>query len=329
MNTHSKKQALREQKKGGGLYLQSEDKKLKILVTGGTGFIGNELTRCLLDKDFHVTILSRFPDLARRHCGIGVNVIGHFDEIKADDTYNIVINLAGAPIFGARWSDSRKEILRDSRIKFTQKLVSCMSSMAIKPELLISGSAIGYYGYQGDIALTEQSATKTDFSQQLCFDWEHEANKATELGVRVCLIRTGLVLGKNGGLLGRMLLLYKLGLGGRLGNGRQWMSWIHRKDWVAIALRMIAEPSMQGSYNATTPNPVSNDEFSHTLANTLKRPALLPLPAWLLKKLLGEMSELVLGSQRVLPERLLAEGFEFQYSNLSNALVDIIEPKVY
>ena len=307
------------------LSLQPEVKKLKILVTGGTGFIGSELTRCLLDKDFHVTILSRSPDLAKKHFGIDVDVIGNFDEIKADDIYNIIINLAGAPIFGARWSDKRKKILRESRIKFTQQLVACLSSMSIKPELLISGSAIGFYGDQGDTILTEQSLVKSDFSQQLCLDWEYEANKAIELGIRVCLIRTGLVLGKNGGLLERMLVPYKLGLGGRLGNGQQWMSWIHLKDWIAIALRLIAEPSMQGPYNATAPNPVTNDEFNHALANTLRRPALLPLPAWLLKKLLGEMSDLVLGSQRVFPERLLAEGFEFQYPELSGALADILK----
>ena len=302
-----------------------ESKELKILITGGTGFIGSELTNCLMNRGFHVTVLSRSPDLAKNRCGVGVNVISNFNEIKADDTFNIVINLAGAPIFGERWSDKRKIILRDSRIKLTQQLVACLSSMTIKPELLISGSAIGFYGDQGDTVLTEQSTVNTDFSQQLCFDWEQEANKAIELGIRVCLIRTGLVLGKNGGLLERMLLPYKLGLGGRLGTGQQWMSWIHRKDWIAIALRMIAEPSMQGSYNATAPNPVTNDEFNHALANTLRRPALLPLPAWLLKKLLGEMSDLVLGSQRVLPERLLAEGFEFQYPKLSGALADILK----
>jgi uncharacterized protein (TIGR01777 family) len=192
--------------------------------------------------------------------------------------------------------------------------------MTVKPELLISGSATGYYGDHGDVVLTELSATHPNFSQQLCSDWENEAKQAEQFGVRVCLIRTGLVLADGGGLLKRMVLPFRLGLGGRLGSGRQWMSWIHRQDWIAIALMMITDSSMQGAYNATAPNPVTNSEFTQALADCLKRPALLPVPAWLLKILLGEMSGLVLGSQRVLPERLLAQGFSFKYADLSSAL---------
>ena len=199
-----------------------------------------------------------------------------------------------------------------------------MARMTVKPKLLISGSAIGYYGDQGDTVLTEQSATREDFSHRLCADWENEAKKAEQFGVRVCLIRTGLVLGEGGGLLQRMLLPFRLGLGGRLGDGQQWMSWIHRQDWIAIAQMMITDASMQGAYNATAPNPVTNSEFTRTLAHCLKRPALLPVPAWLLKMLLGEMSELVLGSQRVIPERLLAQGFGFQYGDLSSALNQVL-----
>jgi len=173
--------------------------------------------------------------------------------------------------------------------------------------------------------LTEQSNSVADFSQQLCADWEQAALQAEQYGVRVCLIRTGLVLGRDGGLLQRMLLPFKLGLGGRIGNGRQWMSWIHLQDWIAIAENMINDNSMQGAYNATAINPVTNLEFSKTLAEVLNRPAFLPLPACVLKRLLGEMSELVLGSQKVLPERLLQQGFEFQFSDLRHALSDILK----
>jgi uncharacterized protein (TIGR01777 family) len=196
--------------------------------------------------------------------------------------------------------------------------------MSTKPELLISGSAIGYYGDHGDTILTEYSGVKEDFSQQLCADWENEAKKAEQFGIRVCLIRTGLVLGDRGGLLQRMLLPFKLCLGGRLGSGQQWMSWIHREDWIAIALKMIVDTNMTGAYNATAPNPVTNSQFTKALADALNRPALLPVPAWLLKKLLGEMSELVLGSQRVFPERLLAAGFKFKYTTLSSALTQLL-----
>ena len=293
---------------------------MKVLITGGTGFIGSALTRSLTEQGFDVTVLSRNPDVVEKICGSGVNALNNLNQLKPEDTYQVIINLAGAPIFDVRWSDARKQVIRDSRINLTKQLVACMTRMTVKPELLISGSAIGYYGDQGDVVLTEQSVTRADFSQQLCADWENEAKQAEQIGVRVCLIRTGLVLADGGGLLQRMVLPFRLGLGGRLGNGRQWMSWIHRQDWIAIAIKMITDSSMQGAYNATAPNPVTNCEFTRTLAHCIKRPAFIPVPAWLLKILLGEMSGLVLGSQRVLPERLLAQGFSFKYTDLSSAL---------
>ena len=297
---------------------------MKILITGGTGFIGSALTRSLTDQGYEVTVLSRNPDSVEKICGPGIKALNNLNQLKPEDTFQAIINLAGAPIFDARWSDARKQIIRDSRIGLTKRLVASMARMAVKPELLISGSAIGYYGDQGDTVLTEQSAAHKDFSEQLCTDWENEAKKAEQLGVRVCLIRTGLVLAEGGGLLKRMLLPFRLGLGGRLGDGQQWMSWIHRQDWIAIARLMINDSSMQGAYNATAPNPVTNSEFARTLAHCLNRPALLPVPAWLLKILLGEMSGLVLGSQRVMPERLLALGFKFQYTDLSSALNQVL-----
>jgi uncharacterized protein (TIGR01777 family) len=296
----------------------------KILITGGTGFIGKALIASLLAEGYEVTVLSRDINSVESICGVGVKAINSLDALKPEDIYQIVINLAGAPIFDARWSDARKQIIRDSRINLTQQLVSGLAKMSTKPELLISGSAIGYYGDHGATILTEHSGVKEDFSQQLCADWENEAKKAEQFGIRVCLIRTGLVLGEEGGLLQRMVLPFKWCLGGRLGTGQQWMSWIHREDWIAIALKMIIDATMSGAYNATAPNPVTNSQFTKALADALNRPALLPVPAWLLKKLLGEMSELVLGSQRVFPERLLAAGFKFKYATLSSALTQLL-----
>lgn len=293
---------------------------MKVLITGGTGFIGSALTRSLAGNGYHVTVLSRNPESVAKNCGSGVYALGNLDQLKPEDSFQVIINLAGAPIFDARWSEARKKMLRDSRIGLTEQIIDCIAGMTVKPELLISGSAIGYYGDQGDSVLTEQSVTRQDFSQQLCADWESAAKTAEHFGVRVCLVRTGLVIANGGGLLQRMLLPFKLGLGGRLGNGQQWMSWIHRQDWIAIAQTMITDSTMQGAYNATAPNPVTNSEFTETLAHCLKRPALLPVPARLLKLLLGEMSELVLGSQRVLPERLSAQGFKFKYTDLAGAL---------
>lgn len=293
---------------------------MNVLITGGTGFIGHALAQHLSRLGYIVTVLSRNPDKVAAICGPGVNALGDLKLLKAEDAYQVIINLAGEPIFDARWTEARKKLIRDSRINLTEQLVDSIERMATKPDLLISGSAVGYYGDQGDAVLTEQSAPRPDFSHQLCADWEQAAQKAEQFGVRVCLIRTGLVIAGDGGLLKRMLLPFRLGLGGRLGSGRQWMSWIHREDWIAIAQAMISDHSMQGAYNATAPNPVTNREFTQTLAYCLNRPALLPVPARLLKTLLGEMSELVLGSQRIIPERLLAQGFEFQYPDLVSAL---------
>ncbi|MEI6542284.1 MAG: TIGR01777 family oxidoreductase [Methylococcales bacterium] len=296
----------------------------KILITGGTGFIGSALTKRLLAQNYEVTVLSRHPETVGKLGLDGVDILGSLSSLTPDDNFQIVINLAGAPIFDLRWTEARKQLIRESRVNLTEQLVACMATMTVKPELLISGSAIGYYGDQGDTIMTEKSEVKQDFSQQLCLDWEQAAKKAEQLGVRVCLIRTGLVLG-DGGLLKRMLLPFQLGLGGRLGNGKQWMSWIHLQDWLSIAERMISDNSMSGAYNATAPNPVTNTEFTKVLAKTVNRPALFPLPAGLLTVLLGEMSSLVLGSQRVLPERLQTQGYRFQYTDLAAALVQIIK----
>ncbi|MFA6163059.1 MAG: TIGR01777 family oxidoreductase [Methylobacter sp.] len=293
---------------------------MNILITGGTGFIGSALVKSLIDQGHAVTVLSRNPDKVAKICGSGVNALGSLTQLKAEDSYQVIINLAGEPIVDARWSEDRKQLIRESRIGLTEQLITCIARMNVKPELLISGSAIGYYGDQGDTVLTEQSTPYEDFSQQLCADWEATAKQAEQFGVRVCLIRTGLVIASGGGFLQRMLPPFRLGLGGRLGSGRQWMSWVHRQDWISIAQTMIADSTMRGAYNATAPNPVTNAEFTRILAKCLKRPALLPVPACLLKMLLGEMSQLVLGSQRVMPERLLAQGFKFQYDELTAAL---------
>jgi uncharacterized protein (TIGR01777 family) len=293
---------------------------MKVLITGGTGFIGSALTKSLVQQGHEVTVLSRNPHAIARRCGPGVKELSSLKRIQPDDHYHVIVNLAGAPIFDALWTEERKKLIRDSRIGLTEQLVDCISRLKIKPELLISGSAVGYYGDQGDTLLTESSPALPDFSHQLCADWEAAAKKAETFGVRVCLIRTGLVIAAGGGLLQRMLLPFRLGFGGRLGNGKQWMSWIHRQDWINIAHYMMANSAMTGPYNATAPNPVTNCEFTRMLARRLNRPALFSVPALLLKMLPGGMSQLLLGSQRVLPERLLAEGFQFQYPDLTSAL---------
>ena len=296
---------------------------MNILNTGGTGFIGRALVKSLLKEGHKVTVLSRTPDTVNKIIGNEVTTLSNLNQLTSEHHFQVIINLAGAPIFDHHWSDARKQIIRDSRIQLTEQLISYIKAATVKPELLISGSAIGYYGNQGNKVLIESSSPAShDFSQRLCADWEATAQLASQFGVRVCLIRTGLVLAHDGGLLQRMLLPFKFGLGGILGDGQQWMSWIHKADWIAIAKLMISNTAMQGVYNATAPHPVTNSEFTKTLAQHLRRPALLPMPAWLLKILLGERSELLLASQRVLPERLLTENFHFQYPELLSALTE-------
>ncbi|GAB4256584.1 MAG: TIGR01777 family oxidoreductase [Methylomicrobium sp.] len=297
---------------------------MHILITGGTGFIGTALTRRLVGNGHRLTVLSRTPERVPSICGSGVTGFADFAEIQSDTHFDAVINLAGAPIFDKRWSAAQKRLLWDSRVLLTDRLIQLLERLVDRPQVLISGSAIGYYGDQGDTILDEESPTRDDFSHRLCAAWENSALQAERLDIRVCLIRTGLVLGHDGGLLQRMLLPFKLGLGGKLGDGRQWMSWIHRQDWINIVLAMMNDESMRGSYNATAPNPATNAEFVSALADLLKRPALLPAPSWALKLALGEMSELVLGSQRVIPARLLEQGFQFEYDELSAALSEAL-----
>lgn len=296
---------------------------MNILMTGGTGFIGRALINSLVKDGHKVTVLSRTPDTVNKIIGNELTSLSNLEQLSSKQHFEVIINLAGAPIFDKYWSDARKQVIRDSRIKLTEQLLAYIARASIKPELLISGSAIGYYGDQGDTVLNESSTPHHDFSQRLCADWESSAQQAEQFGVRVCLIRTGLVLAHEGGLLQRMLRPFNLGLGGILGNGQQWMSWIHRDDWISIAKFMISNTAMQGAYNATAPQPVTNRAFTKILAQHLKRPALFPVPAWFLKMLLGERADLVLASQRVLPERLLAENFHFQYPELLSALTEI------
>ncbi len=297
---------------------------MKILITGGTGFIGSALAARFIDQGHHVTILSRSPENVLKMFPGQATPLKDFDQLSSEDAFDVVVNLAGAPIFGQRWSDKRKKVLRDSRIGLTEQLVKAIATMPSKPELLLSGSAIGYYGDRGDEILTERSAGGSDFSHDLCADWEQAALKAESMGVRICVLRTGLVLGAGGGLLQRMLPSFRLGLGGKIGHGKQWMSWVHLTDWLNMAELMIADKGMHGAYNMTAPNPVTNRTFIEILAKTLHRPANFLIPAFALRLLLGEMSELVLGSQRVMPDRIKRAGYQFQFESLETALKDIL-----
>lgn len=297
---------------------------MRILITGGTGLIGQQLCKALLAEGHQLTVLSRHPETVAVRCGAEVQAMASLDEWHPEQTFEAVINLAGEPIVDARWSAKQKQVLRDSRIALTEALVRRIAAAKQKPVVLLSGSAVGYYGNGGDKEFYESASAGSDFSANLCRDWEIAALAAKISGVRVCLLRTGLVLSNNGGLLGRMLLPFKLGLGARLGNGTQWMSWVHIDDYVAMVLRLLADEQLSGPFNMTAPNPVTNAEFTQLLAHGMHRSAFFVAPGFVLRLAMGERAALMLEGQRVLPANLTDAGFQFKYPKLGNALTDLL-----
>jgi uncharacterized protein (TIGR01777 family) len=298
---------------------------MNYLITGGTGLIGSKICQKLQAAGHTVIVLSRSRDKVHRRCGLSAIAVTSLDDIGHNEQVDAIINLTGAPIADARWTEKRKRVLLDSRVKLTEELVDWLAKRQQKPATLISGSAIGWYGNQGDMTLTEQSGFRDEFAHQLCNKWEQAALKAQDLGVRVCLVRTGLVVAPRAGFLQRMLLPFKLGLGGPISDGKQYMSWVHLEDICNLFIFLSKKQQLEGVFNGTAPAPVTNAEFSQTLAQNLHRPAFMMVPACVLKLALGEMSELLLGGQRVLPEKASAAGFEFQYTNLNSALGDVLQ----
>ena len=298
---------------------------MRILLTGGTGLIGRALCRHWLEQGHELLVWSRRPEQVPQLCGAAVRGVAQLEEL-GDIELHAVINLAGAPIAERLWTRARKALLWESRINLTERLVDWLAGLTRRPQLMISGSAVGWYGDAGERQLREDDPpASSDFASQLCIAWEESAQRAQELGIRVILIRTGLVLARDGGFLTRLLPPFRLGLGGRIGDGRQWMPWIHLQDQVALIDFLLHHPTANGPYNACAPQPVRNAEFTRNLAQALHRPALLPLPAPVLRVGFGELSGLLLGGQHVLPERLSAEGFRFRFSDLPAALDDLLD----
>ena len=297
---------------------------MHILITGGTGLIGRRLCAALLARGEQITVLSRRPQLVAGLCGAAVQTMSNLDAWTSAMHFDAVINLAGEPIIDARWSTRRRQVLIDSRVGLTKKLVQKIQQADSKPRALLSGSAIGYYGTDETQSFTEQAGPGKDFSADLCTQWELAAQAAETLGVRVVSLRTGLVLDETGGVLKKMLLPFQLGLGSQLGNGRQWMSWIHRQDYLRALLHLLDEPSATGAFNLTAPLAVTNAEFTKVLAKAVHRPAMFVAPAFALKLAMGERSDLLLGGQKVVPQRLLDQGFQFAFSELSSALADLL-----
>lgn len=291
---------------------------MDITITGATGFIGRHLVRALLDRGDRVTILTRSP-----RAGENPKYIGWDAKSPPALDADAVIHLAGESV-AQRWTADAKRRIRSSRVEGTRALVDGIARSARRPAVLISASAIGIYGPRGDETLSESSAAGSGFLEDVTAAWEREARGASDFGVRVVNPRIGIVLGKEGGALERMLPAFKAGVGGKLAGGRQWMSWIHVEDVVGMILFALDHGDVQGAMNATAPNPVTNAEFTRELGSALHRPAVFPVPSLALKLLFGEMSEVLVASQRVLPVAALRWGYSFRFPELAGALQAVL-----
>lgn len=292
---------------------------MKILITGGSGLIGSNLVPILRPCD--IAVYTRNVAMAEQILGHKIHFLSTLTHLSNLDDYDVVINLAGEPIAAKKWTDEQKQKIEHSRWSITQDIVTLINAGDNPPELLISGSAIGFYGRQQEQIIDETfSSAHDEFSHQLCERWEFLANQAQSDKTRVCILRTGVVITKRGGALQKMLLPFKLGLGGPLGDGKQYMSWIHLEDMLRGIAHIIANDSCEGIYNFTAPNPVTNQEFSRELASALSRPCLFKVPEIVLRMMMGEMADLVLYGQKVIPKRLQESGYEFIYPTIADAL---------
>lgn len=297
---------------------------MNILITGGTGLIGRHFIKASEEKHTF-TVLTRKPDTANKQLPNSCVYITSLSELDNLNSFDAVINLAGEPIVDKRWTTTQKRIITESRLETTKQLAALIENSADAPKVFISGSAIGFYGRQNDQAIDEQfTDVHQEFSHQLCAQWEAAALSAASVATRVCILRTGIVLAPNGGALSKMLLPFKLGLGGPIGNGKQYMSWIHIDDMVKGIQYLLDNPATDGIYNFTAPQPETNKRFAQTLCSALGRPCLLPMPSLVLKTLMGEGSDLLIYGQNVVPKKLLDEGFSFAYPKLPEALENIL-----
>ncbi len=301
-----------------------------VLVTGGTGFIGTRLVQSLVAAHHHVTVLTRDPRKADQ-LAHPVRVISSLDMVDDLDHFDAIVNLAGDAVAGGLWSKKKRAKIIASRVEMTRALHALIDRLAHKPACLVNGSAVGWYGLQesgDDTELTEDAPAKPAFIHDVCAAWERETVPIEAQGVRVVILRIGLVLGVDGGMLAKLLMPFEFGGGGIMGHGRQWMPWIEHDDLIRVIAFALSTPSLSGPINAVAPNPVRNDAFSHNLASALHRPLLLRFPSWLLAGGLGDLGrETMLGGQRAIPARLLKNGFEFRHDTLAPTLRKITGAK--
>ena len=296
---------------------------MRILLTGGTGLIGRHLIPRLLELGHHVTVSTRSPEKAQTRLDARVTLWRGFEGHHHLNEIDAVINLAGEPIADKRWTAEQKQRLCHSRWDITQKLVNLFNASDTPPAVLISGSGVGFYGDLGEVVVTEDEPPHNEFTHKLCVRWEQLACEAQSDRTRVCLLRTGAVLAPTGGILAKLMPLFRLGLGGPIGNGRQYLAWIHIDDMVNGILWLL-DNDLSGPFNMVSPYPVRNEQFAHSLGHVLNRPAIFRVPATAIRLLMGESSVLVLGGQRALPRRLEDAGFGFRWYDLEEALRNIV-----
>lgn len=307
---------------------------MKVFITGGTGLVGTRLTRKLLERGDTPYVLTRSPDKAKESFGEGAQVVEGdpnqagtwMDRVQECDA---VINLAGENLFGKRWNDKVKEQIRESRVRTTANVVEALAKNPTnaegKAKIVVSASAIGIYGPHDDEQLTEESPPANDYLGQVCLDWENEALKAESHGIRVAIVRVGIVLDKEGGALAKLWTPFKFGVGGKVGSGKQWMSWIHHEDLIGLFLLGLDNENAKGPINGTAPNPVTNKEFTKALGRAMHRPTIFPVPKFGLRLMLGEVADVVINGQRVLPTRAQELGYTFKYPEVDEALRAIVQ----
>ena len=296
---------------------------MRVLITGASGLVGRELQKSFAAKGYDMLLASRSEPADEQH--IQWTVEEGFAEPEKLEGLDAVVHLAGENVSGLRWTEEKKRSIRDSRVLGTRNVVTAISKLKNRPKVFVASSAIGFYGERGDEEITESSAAGDNFLAEVSKAWESESRRAEDAGIRTVLLRTGIVLTKEGGALGTMLTPFKLGVGGVVGSGKQWMSWISMEDHIAVINCVIENENIRGAVNSVSPNPVTNEEFTKTLGEVLYRPTFLPLPEFAVSMVFGEMGDaLLLASTKVLPKRLEDAGFKFKYPQLKSAIENAV-----
>ena len=294
---------------------------MKVLITGASGLIGTALQKSFEEKGYEMLLASRNEPKDDEHIHWNMDTGFADDDLTRLEGLDAVIHLAGENVSGLRWTDEKKKAIRDSRVFGTRTMIEAFARLEKKPKVFITGSAIGFYGDRDDDEMTETSAAGDTFLARVCKEWEAESRRAEDMGIRTVLLRTGIVLSKDGGALATMLTPFKLGVGGVVGSGKQWMSWVSLDDVVAIINFALENENLRGAVNIVSPNPVRNEEFTKTLGSVLYRPTFLPLPEFAINLVFGEMGDaLLLASTRVIPKRLVDAGYEFKCTELKTAI---------